>query len=99
MSGFWVLAATQSMAPAVLLWLGHNYRDRSPASRCFFWGGVVGYGASIILVTVLLIVPPVYWGESGGLRWIAIQWIPLALPLVAATASCLLGGGSKADGG
>ncbi len=84
-----VLLLAQFTVPIVLLWLGHSYRTRSPAARRFFWGGVLGYLASIVVVTTLLLFPPVFWGSSGGLRWVAIQWTPLVLPLLPATAAGL----------
>ena len=89
MVGAFVLLLAQLTVPIVLLWLGHDYRKRSPAAKRFFWGGVVGYLASIVVVTTLLLLPPVFWGSSGGLRWLAIQWTPLVLPLLPATAAGL----------
>ncbi|MBT8338153.1 MAG: hypothetical protein KJO11_16310 [Gemmatimonadetes bacterium] len=79
-----MLLLTQLTAPVTLLWLGHGYRNRSPRAKRFFWGGIVGYLAAIAGVTVLLLLPPVFWGSDGGLRWLAIQGAPLVLPATAA---------------
>lgn len=89
MAGAFVFLFTQLTVPVALLWLGHSYRTRSPAARRFFWGGVLGYLASLVVVTTLLLFPPVFWGSSGGLRWLAIQWTPLVLPLLPAAAAGL----------
>ena len=61
MAGAFVLLLTQLTVPVALLWIGHGYRNRSHASKRFFWGGVVGYLASIAVVTSLLLSPPVFW--------------------------------------
>ncbi len=84
MSGALLFGLTQLTVPVALLWLGHGYRNRSPASKRFFWGGILGYLASLAVVTTLLVIPPVFWGSSGGLRWLAIQWTPLLMPATAA---------------
>jgi hypothetical protein len=90
MFGAFLLLFTQLTVPVALLWLGHRYRKRSSVSKYFFWGGVLGYLASIAVMTTLLLFPPVFWGPRGGLRWLAIQWTPLILPLVSATAAALV---------
>jgi hypothetical protein len=97
MSGAFVLLFTQLTVPGALLWLGHGYRKRSPASKSFFWGGILGYVASLAVVTTLLLFPPVFWGSSGGLRWLAIQWTPLILPLVPATVAALVNAGDRPE--
>lgn len=81
----WFLVLAHLTMPAVLLGVGHGYRNRSPTTKRLFWGGIVGYITSIVVVTALLLIPPVFWGPDGGLRWLAIQWTPLVLPLSAAT--------------
>jgi hypothetical protein len=84
MTGVALLLLTQLTAPVTLLWLGHGYRNRSRRAKRFFWGGIVGYLAAIVGVTVLLLLPPVFWGSDGGLRWLAIQATPLILPAASA---------------
>lgn len=49
------------VVPALLLWLGHRLRDRSPAQRGAFWGGVLGHSLAIIVAVTLLHYPPVLW--------------------------------------
>ena len=97
MSGAFILLLTQLTVPGALLWLGHGYRKRSPALKTFFWGGVLGYLTSIAVATALLLFPPVFWGSSGGLRWLAIQWTPLVLPLVSATVAGLVHVGDRPE--
>lgn len=92
------LVLTQLTMPVVLLWVGHSYRNRSPASKRFFWGGIIGYISAIMAVTILLLFPPVFWGAEGGMRWLAIQWAPLVLPLAGATAARLALGPPEARG-
>ncbi len=94
MSGAFLFGLTQLTVPVALLWLGHGYRNRSPASKRCFWGGILGYLASFAVVTTLLLTPPVFWGSSGGLRWLAIQWTPLLMP---ATAAGLVSIGDRLD--
>jgi len=94
MPGALLFLATQLTVPVTLLWLGHRYRNRSHTWKRFFWGGTLGYVASIALVTVLLLLPPVFWGSNGGLRWLAILWTPLLLP---ATAAGLVSLGSRSN--
>lgn len=89
MPAAWLLVLAQVTMPAVLLGVGHRYPHRSRASKRFFWGGIVGYVTSILMVTALLLTPPVFWGAEGSLRWLAIQWTPLVLPLAAATGARL----------
>lgn len=98
MTGVSLLVLTQLTMPVVLLWVGHSYRNRSPASKRFFWGGIIGYITAIMVVTTLLLIPPVSWGAEGGMRWLAIQWAPLVLPLAGATAARLALGTSAARG-
>jgi hypothetical protein len=94
MVGTLVFLLTQLTVPVALLWLGHGYRNRSPRQKRFFWGGTLGYLASIAVVTLLLLLPPVFWGANGGLRWLAIQWTPGIMP---ATAAVLLGLAVESD--
>lgn len=95
MSGALLFLLTQLTVPVTLLRLGHKYRARSPVLKRVFWGGVLGYLVSIAVVTTLLLLPPVFWGASGGLRWLAIQWTPLVLPFVPATVAGLTSRGGE----
>ena len=97
MSGILLFLVTQLPVPGALLWLGHSYRKRSPSAKRFFWGGVLGYLAAIAVVTTLLLLPPVSWGSDGGLRWLAIQWTPLIVPLVPATVAGLAQVGDRPE--
>ncbi|HEX6135435.1 MAG TPA: hypothetical protein VFZ24_15805 [Longimicrobiales bacterium] len=49
------------VVPTLLLWLGHRLRDRSPAQRRAFWGGVIGHTIALIVALALLHYPPVLW--------------------------------------
>jgi uncharacterized membrane protein YkvI len=63
------------VVPAILLWLGHRLRDRSPAQRGAFWGGVIGHTMALIIAITLLHYPPVMW--SGALRAAIAMWVML----------------------
>ena len=63
------------IVPALLLWLGHRLRDRSPAQRGAFWGGVIGHTVAIIVAVTLLHYPPVMW--TGEVRAAIAMWVML----------------------
>jgi uncharacterized membrane protein YkvI len=63
------------IVPALLLWLGHRLRDRSPAQRGAFWGGVIGHSAALIVAVTLLHYPPVMW--TGAVRSAIAMWVML----------------------
>ncbi|HEX2167399.1 MAG TPA: hypothetical protein VHG09_09240 [Longimicrobiales bacterium] len=63
------------VVPALLLWLGHRLRDRSPAQRGAFWGGVIGHTIAIIVAVTLLHYPPVMW--TGEIRAAIAMWVML----------------------
>jgi hypothetical protein len=60
------------IVPVVLLWLGHRLRDRSPAQRGAFWGGLVGHSIAIVVALAALHYPPVLW--QGGTRATLVFW-------------------------
>ena len=60
------------VVPAALLWLGHRLRDRSPAQRGAFWGGVIGHSAALLLALGALHYPPELW--TGGVRTAIALW-------------------------
>jgi hypothetical protein len=91
MRGLWILFLTHAV-PVALLWAGHSYRSRSVRARRVFWGALLGYVASIVVVVTVLLTPPVFWGPDGGARWLVIQWAPMTLAAAgAATARWLPG--------
>jgi hypothetical protein len=49
------------VAPAVLPWLGHRLRRRTPRMRAVFWGATIGYGLGLLATLAALHVPPVLW--------------------------------------
>jgi hypothetical protein len=63
------------IVPCVLLWLGHRLRDRSPAQRGAFWGGVAGHTIAIIIAITLLHYPPQLW--TGAVRSALAMWVML----------------------
>lgn len=90
-----VLLVGHVLLPGSLLWLGHNYRHREPATKGVFWGGVLGYLVSVAAVLAFLVIPPVYWGSEVGPRWIGIHVTPLVIPVLSALAArSWIGGGS-----
>lgn len=78
------------VVPVVLLWLGHRLRDRSPAQRGAFWGGVIGHTAAIIIAITLLHYPPVLW--TGEVRAGIAMWIMLLGAVAGAVAGALRSG-------
>ena len=60
------------VVPVVLLWLGHRLRDRTPAQRGAFWGGLVGHSIAIAVALAALHYPPVQW--QGGTRSMLVFW-------------------------
>ena len=73
-----VLLAGVFAPPLVLLTMGHAYRHRSPGARAAFWGGVVGYGAGLVLAAVAMFVPAVDWTGGSPLREMVVHAGPLA---------------------
>ncbi|HEX6307061.1 MAG TPA: hypothetical protein VFZ69_02670 [Longimicrobiales bacterium] len=71
------------IVPALLLWLGHRLRDRSPAQRRAFWGGVVGHTIALIVALALLHYPPVLW--TNDIREGVAFWVMLAGGVAGAT--------------
>jgi uncharacterized membrane protein len=63
------------IVPGVLLWLGHRLRDRTPAQRGAFWGGVTGHTMAIIIAITLLHYPPQMW--TGAVRSAMAMWVML----------------------
>jgi uncharacterized membrane protein YkvI len=78
------------IVPALLLWLGHRLRDRSPLQRGAFWGGVVGHTVAIIVAVTLLHYPPVMW--TGDVRAAVAMWVMLLAAAVGAAAGALRSG-------
>ncbi len=73
-----VLLAGVFAPPLLLLSMGHAYRHRSPRARGAFWGGVVGYGAGLVLAAVAMLVPAVDWTGGSPLRELVLHAGPLA---------------------
>ena len=75
------------VVPVLLLWLGHRLRDRSPAQRGAFWGGVIGHTAAILVALMLMHYPPVMW--TGHPRAGIIMWVLLLGAAVGAAVGAL----------
>ncbi|HSW31213.1 MAG TPA: hypothetical protein VLH75_17130 [Longimicrobiales bacterium] len=73
-----VLLAGVFAPPLVLLTMGHAYRHRSPRARGAFWGGVVGYGAGLVIAAAAMLVPAVDWTDGSPLRAVVVHAGPLA---------------------
>jgi uncharacterized membrane protein YkvI len=78
------------IVPAILLWLGHRLRDRSPAQRGAFWGGVIGHTVAIIAAITLLHYPPVMW--TGEVRAAVAMWVMLLAAAAGAAIGALRSG-------
>lgn len=85
------------VVPGVLLWLGHRLRDRSPAQRGAFWGGVVGHTAAIVVAVTLLHYPPVMWTDP--VRSAIAMWVMLLGGAAGAAVGALRNGSREGAGG
>lgn len=81
------------IVPCVLLWLGHRLRDRSPAQRGAFWGGVIGHTLAIIIAIALLHYPPQMW--TGALRSALVMWVMLLGGVAGAVLGAIRGHGKR----
>lgn len=75
MLGRWALLLGLFIVPAILLWLGHRPRNRTPVQRGAFWGGVTGHGIALLVALWALHFPPVLW--TGGPRVVFAFWAML----------------------
>jgi hypothetical protein len=64
-------------APAALAALGHRFRERDPAEKRRFWGGVIGYVAGLTVALWAMMAPPVWWAGDGALRELVVHWAML----------------------
>lgn len=92
-AGKLALLAGLFAAPAVLLWLGHRYRQQSRASRRVFWGAVVGHSLGMLAAVAAAHYPPVFWGGGPAWREAAVHWSMLAGALAGAGVGWLLARG------
>lgn len=70
--------------PAMLLWLGHQWRRRAQRQRAIFWWALGGHVMAILLATVAAFWPPRYWNEADLVRGLAGFASLLLLPLLGA---------------
>jgi uncharacterized membrane protein YkvI len=75
------------VVPSLLLWLGHRLRDRSPAQRGAFWGGVIGHSIAILIAVSALHYPPVLW--TSDVRVAIAFWVMVAGGAVGAAVGAL----------
>jgi len=73
--------------PALLLWLGHRLRERSPRQRGAFWGGVAGHSIAMLVALLALHFPPVLWQD--GARVTLAFWSMLTGALIGAAIGAL----------
>ena len=65
-------------APAVLLYYGYRFRERSEPARRRFWGGVTGHVLGMLVATAAMLAPPIGWVAGGTARHLAVHWSMLA---------------------
>jgi NAD/NADP transhydrogenase beta subunit len=81
------LVAGLFLVPLALLVLGHRLRERTPAQRGAFWGGVIGHSIALLVAVTAMHAPPVLWESST--RIAAAFWSMLAGAVVGAGAGIL----------
>ncbi len=70
------------VVPALLLWLGHRFRRRTPRQRGLFWGALTGYLLAIVSATLAGTLPPYLWAPDDIFRGIAGYGALLFLPVI-----------------
>ena len=81
--------------PAVLLWLGHRLRRRTPRRRAIFWWALGGYIVAMVVATVAAFWPPAHWSEADTARGLAGFWAMVLLPVVGAVVGAVVRVGEK----
>lgn len=81
------------IVPGVLLWLGHRLRDRSPAQRGAFWGGVIGHTIAVMIAITLLHYPPQM--GTGAVRSAIAMWVMLLGAAAGAVLGAIRGRGNR----
>lgn len=87
------------VAPLVLLWLGHRMRDRTPAQRAMFWGGLAGYLIASIAALVVGMKPAAEWASDDRLRGFLGYWGLLVGAILGAVLALLRHGKRKTERG
>jgi hypothetical protein len=77
-AGTLAMLAGLFVVPLVLLWLGHRMRDRTPAQRAMFWGGLVGYLVASIAALIVGMTPAAEWAADDTVRGFLGYWGLLA---------------------
>lgn len=72
------------VVPAVLLWLGHRLRRRTPRQRAVFWGALTGYLLASCVALYASMVPAATWSPDDTLRGLAGFWSLLIGPAIGA---------------
>lgn len=77
------------VVPAVLLWVGHRFRRRSPRVRNVFWGAVVGHLVALVAGSVAGMTPAAEWAPDDTVRGALGLWSFLVLPVIGAVIGVL----------
>ena len=77
------------VVPAMLLWLGHRLRRRTPRERGAFWGGVIGHVIALVVGSIAGMTPAEHWAADDTLRGALGFWSFLVLPLLGAVVGML----------
>ena len=92
-SGRIIFAIGLFVVPLLLLPLGHGLRRRSPRVRSAFWGAVTGYGAGVLVMSVITMIPPIHW--DGTLwRTMLVHWSMLLGALLGFAAGAIFAPGA-----
>ena len=84
--------------PAILLWLGHRLRRRTPRRRAIFWWALGGYIVAMVVATGAAFWPPAHWSDADTARGLAGFWALLLLPALGALIGAVAGAKDKRQG-
>ncbi len=83
------------VVPALLLWLGHRFRRRTPRQRGIFWGALTGHLLAIVSATLAGTLPPYLWESGDMFRGVAGYGALILLPVIGGAIGALRASGRE----
>jgi hypothetical protein len=80
------------VAPAFLLWAGHQWRRTSARMRGAFWGGIIAHTVAALAASVAGMYEPAEWAASDAIRGFFGYWSMLLLFVIGAVIGALVNG-------